>query len=92
MANTKYEEYNGYFNKIRELCVEAYKLNVVADEKWFINHGIPETFMKKIKKAHLYGGGRGKQNLYWNWTTNLKYPEATISNFLDFIRVYGGEQ
>jgi hypothetical protein len=91
MANKKFEEYNEYFNKIRQLCVEAYKLDVVANEQFFISHGIPETFMKKIKKAHLYGGGRGKTNLYWNWTKNLKYPEATISNFLDFIRVYGHE-
>lgn len=92
MANAKYEEYNGYFNKIRELCIEAYKMDVVADEKWFIDHGIPEAFMKKIKKAHLVAGGKGKQPLYWNWTKNLKYPNSTISNFLDFIRVYGGNE
>lgn len=92
MANAKYEEYNGYFNKIRELCIEAYKLSVVADEKWFIDHGIPEAFMKKCKKSHLYGGGKGKQPIYWNWHQNQKYKEATVDNFLDFIRVYGGEQ
>lgn len=91
MANARYEEYNNYFNKIRELCVEAYKLDVVANEQFFISHGIPEAFMKKIKKAHLYGGGRGKQNLYWNWHENKKYKEATIDAFLDFIRVYGGQ-
>ena len=92
MANAKYEEYNGYFNKIRELCIEAYKMDVVADEKWFIDHGIPEAFMKKCKKSHLVAGGKGKQPLYWNWHKNLKYKEATVDNFLDFIRVYGGEQ
>lgn len=92
MANAKYEEYNEYFNKIRELCIEAYKMDEVSNEAYFIKHGIPEEFMKKIKKAHLYGGGKGKQNLYFNWHKNQKYPEATIDNFLDFIRVYGGEQ
>ena len=49
MANAKYEEYNGYFNKIRELCIEAYKMDEVSNEAYFIKHGIPEEFMKKIK-------------------------------------------
>ena len=89
---TRYEEYNGYFNKIRELCIEAYKCDVIADEKYFLNHGIPAEFMTKCKKGHLFGGGKGKQPIYWNWHKNLKYPKATIDAFLDFIRVYGEEQ
>lgn len=83
---SEYELYNEYFNKIRELCIEAYKWDVIADEQYFIKHGIPKDFMNQCKKAHLYGGGKGKCNLYWNWHTNKKFPNSTIDNFLDFIK------
>ena len=78
-------------SKIKQLCIDAYKDDVITDEKYFIDHGIPEWFMKEIKKAHLFAGGKGHQNLYWNWTKNKKFPKATVYNFLEFIRVYGGK-
>lgn len=86
VMSSKYDEYNGYFTQIKQLCIDAYKDDVITDEKYFIDHGIPEWFMKEIKKAHLFSGGKGHQNLYWNWTKNKKFPKATVSNFLDFIK------
>lgn len=83
---SKYEQYCEYFNKIKELCIEAYKWDVVSDEDYFIKHGIPKDFMAQCKKAHLCGGGKGKKNLYFNWHTNKKFPNDTIDNFLDFIK------
>ena len=71
---SKYELYNEYFNKIRELCIEAYKWDVITDEKFFIENGIPEEFMAKCKKNHLYGGGKNNSNIFWNWHKNYKYP------------------
>lgn len=83
---SRYELYSEYFDKIKELCIEAYKLDLIADEAYFIDLGIPKDFMAQCKKAHLYGGGKGKRNLYWNWHTNKKFPNDTIDNFLDFIK------
>lgn len=85
-GKSRYELYNEYFNKIRELCIEAYKCDVIADEQYFIKHGIPKDFMAQCKEAHLYGGGKGKQNLYWNWHKNMKYKNATVDKFLDFVK------
>lgn len=88
---TRFEEYNEYFNKIRQLCIDAYKSDIITDEKYFIDHGIPSDFMAKCKKSHLCAGGKGKANLYWNWHQNMKYKEATIDNFLEYLRTKGEE-
>lgn len=88
---TRFEEYNGYFNKIRQLCIDAYKSDIITDEKYFIDNGIPEDFLMKCKKGHLIAGGKGKQNLFVNWHQNKKYPQATVDNFLEYLRTKGEE-
>ena len=80
-----FELYCSYFWKIKNLCIQAYKCDEITDEKFFIKNGIPEEFMAKCKKNHLYGGGKNNSNIYWNWHKNRKYPGNTIDNFLDFV-------
>ena len=89
MAKTEYEQYTEYFDKIKELCIDAYKSNTITNVEFFVENGIPEEFLKKCKLAKLYGGGKGNQNIFWNWHSNMKYPECTVDNFMEFIRVYG---
>ena len=82
----KFDICNQHFNKVRELCIDAYKDGIITDEAFFIRNGIPEWFMKEAKKAHLYGGGKKGQNIFWNWHQNKKYPNSTIDNFLDYLK------
>lgn len=86
-----YEKYCEYFGKIARLCIEAYKCDEVTTEKYFIDNGIPEDFMKRCKKAHLYGGGKNGANIFFNWHKNRKYPKNTVDNFLDYIQKKEGK-
>lgn len=90
MAKTRFQQYTEYFDLIKELCIDAFKNGETTNVAYFIENGIPEEFMAKCKKANLYGGGKGKQNIFWNWHENKKFPERTVDKFMDFIRVYGG--
>lgn len=82
---TKFEVCKEQFNKIRELCIEAYKDGIITDEDFFIRNGIPQWFMRECKVSHLYGGGKKNQNIFWNWHQNKKYPTKTIDNFLEYL-------
>lgn len=91
MAKTEYETYKEHFANIKNLCIEAFKEGITTDIEYFIENGIPDEFMQKCKLAKLYGGGKKGQNIFWNWHENKKYPECTVDNFLEFMRVYGGK-
>ena len=82
---SKFKTYGKYFADIKQLCIDAFHDGIITDEKFFIDSGIPSDFLKECKKAHLYGGGKNGQNIYWNWHTNKLYPKSTIDNFLDFL-------
>lgn len=82
---TKYELYSSYFDRIKKLCIQAYKCNIITTTNYFVEKGIPQDFMDKCWKSHLCGGGKG-QNIMWNWSQNLKYPNSTVDNFLAFVK------
>ena len=47
MAKTEYEQYTEYFDKIKELCIDAYKSNTITNVEFFVENGIPEEYDTK---------------------------------------------
>lgn len=73
------------FQKIKDLCYSAYQDGEKSTYEYFIQHGIPRSFMEGCKKCKLCAGGKNGSNLFWNWSKNPLYPGCTVDKFLDSI-------